>query len=354
MKWENLIIQRGVDSRQFVLEFLHDRKRNVMIVGGGGFDPRATHVTKLLTEDSKATVQGVYFREERPSPSPRLSQRADQNITVLKQFVPHASFHTLEIFAADGAPVGGRKAIEVLNATSLQGVTDLAVDISALSPGIYYPIIRFYCDRLKYDAQTNLHLFVASHPSLDEKITRTSDDKASFVHGFKGTLALDQSNKAAKLWLPQLTSGSSAQLRTLYAFLQVEDVCPILPFPSHDPQISDRLVWEHRELLDSWEVDFRNVVFAAEDDPRDLYFSISRIVEKRRMVFRKLGGSVVCLSPLGSKLLSVGGLLAAMEFNLPVAYVEVNSYDLGEGNEWSGDGDIVHIWLSGEAYQSVS
>src|SRR6516162_3620404 len=104
------------------------------------------------------------------------------------------------------------------------------------------------------------------------------------------------------------------------------------PQPKTEPERDIK----HRELLDSWEVDFRNVVFAAEDDPRDLYFSISRIVEKRRMVFRELGGSVVCLSPLGSKLLSVGGLLAAMEFNLPVAYVEANSYDLGEGNEWSG------------------
>jgi hypothetical protein len=354
MRWEDLIVQRGSDAQQFALQFLHDPQRSIMIVGGAGFDPRATHVTKLITTDSKATVQSVYFREERPSPSSRLSERADQNISELKRFVPSATFHQLDIFATDGAAIGGRKAIELLNAISLQGVTDIAVDISALSPGIYYPVIRFYRDRLKDSAQTNLHLFVVSHPSLDEKITRVSDDKASFVHGFKGTLALDESKKAAKLWLPQLTSGSTAQLRTLYAFLQVEDVCPILPFPSHDPQISDRLVWEHRELLGSWEVDFRNVVFAAEDDPRDLYFSICRIVEKRQMVFRELGGSVVCLSPLGSKLLSVGGLLAAMEFNLPVAYVEANSYDLDEDEGCPDDGDIVHIWLLGEAYQSVS
>jgi hypothetical protein len=277
--------------------------------------------------------------------------KADQNIKVLKEYVPQSTFHSLDIFAADGAPVGGRKAVELLSRESLEGITDVIIDISALSPGIYYPLVRFYCESLTHHPAVNLHLFVSDHPSLDEKITRISDDKASFIHGFKGTLALDQSTRAAKLWLPQLTPASISQLRTLYAFLQVEDVCPILPFPSRDPQIADQLVWEHRELLSTWEVDFRNVVFAAENDPRDLYFSIVRIAEKRRMVFRELGGSVVCLSPLGSKLLSVGGLLAAMELNLPVAYVEVNSYDLSDQAVPPADqGDIVHLWLSGEAY----
>jgi hypothetical protein len=352
MKWEDCIIQRGNSAESFVRDFLHNPDRQILIIAGGGFDPRATEVSRLIAEGNQAKIRGIYLREERPSPSVKLSERAERNVALLKKYVPDSVFHHLDIFAMDGAPVGGRKAVEILNRVNLTGLTDIILDISALSPGVYFPLVRFFQDRAPGDSKFNLHLFVSDLPDLDHKITRISDDKASFVHGFKGTLALDESSRAAKLWLPQLTPGANAQLRTLHAFLQVDDVCPVLPFPCQNPRLPDELVWEHRELLTSWEVDFRNVVFAAQNDPRDLYFSILLIAEKRKMVFRDLGGSVVCLSPLGSKLLSVGALLAAMELNLPVAYVEVNSYDLADETEQASRGEVVHIWLAGEAYSS--
>lgn len=354
MKWEDCIIQRGAIAECFVRDFLHAPDRQILIVAGGGFDPRATEVSRLIAQGNKAKIRGIYLREERPSPSVKLSERAERNVALLKEYVPESAVHHLDIFAMDGAPVGGRKAVDIVSQDALEGLTDIVLDISALSPGVYFPLVRFFQDRLQSDPKINLHLFVTDFPDLDHKITRISDDKASFVHGFKGTLALDETSGAAKLWLPQLTPGSSAQMRTLHAFLQVDDVCPVLPFPSQNPRLADELVWEHRELLSSWEVDFRNVVFAAPNDPRDLYFSILLIAEKRKMVFRELGGSVVCLSPLGSKLLSVGALLAAMELNLPVAYVEVNSYDLADETEQATQGEVVHIWLAGEAYSAPS
>jgi hypothetical protein len=80
----------------------------------------------------------------------------------------------------------------------------------------------------------------------------------------------------------------------------------------------------------------------------DLYRSVLDIDDARRRVFRKLGGSLTVLSPFGSKLQSLGALMAALERDFPVLYVETLAYTstpaVGSG------GELVHVWLYGEAY----
>ncbi len=100
-------------------------------------------------------------------------------------------------------------------------------------------------------------------------------------------------------------------------------------------------------------MDSRDIVFAAEEDPLDLYRTILRLDDLRRPVFAEAGGSMLILSPLGSKVMALGALMAALERDLPVAYLESLSYELDEGVPNSGSegkASLLQIWLEGDVY----
>lgn len=128
--------------------------------------------------------------------------------------------------------------------------------------------------------------------------------------------------------------------------------CPILPFPASNPRHGDDLVADFiAEFENAWSIDTRNVVYGAEDDPLDLYRTILRLDDLRRPVFQEFGGSLLVLSPVGSKIMALGALLAALERDLPVAHLESIGYTFSR----SANGEtpvpfLVHIWLEGDVY----
>ncbi|OKH72774.1 hypothetical protein EB72_20125 [Mycobacterium sp. SWH-M1] len=105
------------------------------------------------------------------------------------------------------------------------------------------------------------------------------------------------------------------------------------------------------ELLEAWEVDSRNLVYADEYDPLDVYRTILRIDDLRRPVFETTGGSTIIVSPTGTKLMALGSLMASIERDLPVAYLEAEAYEMDENVAVSEENPIlVHLWLEGVAY----
>ncbi len=105
------------------------------------------------------------------------------------------------------------------------------------------------------------------------------------------------------------------------------------------------------ELESGWSVDTRNIVYAAEDDPLDLYRTILRLDDLRKPVFQEVGGSLLVLSPTGSKVMALGALMAALERDLPVAYLESIGYDLdGSVSTTSATPNLLHVWLEGDVY----
>ena len=60
---------------------------------------------------------------------------------------------------------------------------------------------------------------------------------------------------------------------------------------------------------------------------------------------------MLVLSPLGSKVTVLGALMAALERNLPVAYLESIGYELDASvPEEIGEPTLIHLWLEGEVY----
>jgi hypothetical protein len=159
--------------------------------------------------------------------------------------------------------------------------------------------------------------------------------------------------------MPQLSQGKRTVLRQIFQVLRNAQpdtgVCPILPFPSSNPRLPDELLEEYREeLLDPWRVDERDLVYADEQSSIDLYRTILRIDDARRRVFEGVGGSQIILSPLGNKALSLGALMAALERDFTVMYVEAVAYDADfarlDALAGRPHGELVHLWLHGDAY----
>jgi hypothetical protein len=268
--------------------------------------------------------------------------------------LPGSTAARLEIFAADNAVIGGRTSVGLVRELRLDCMTDLFVDFSALSIGVAFPIVRYLFGIVRRSA-LNLHLIVADEPGTDAEIRAIATDVADAVHGFKGGWGLDANSRAALLWMPQLAWGKRSILERIRQRVQPHAFCPILPFPALDPRLPDRLIEHYAdEFENTWRVDARDVVYASEHGPLDLYRTILRMDDSRRRVFADIGGSQIILSPVGSKALAVGALMAALDRDFTIMYVEALGYtadfDRLDALRQGETTELVHVWLHGEAY----
>ena len=353
-RWGRCIYNMGIHTKDFLREYLAHPDRRVLLVAGAGFDPRSTVVASHVAQYADGRALGYFFREERPSPDAELVTRGDQNEEALRGLIPDCSVTRLDVFAADNAVVGGRTAVGLVSKLAIDGLTDLFVDFSALSIGVAFPIVR-YLLTVAERRGLNLHLLVAEDPGTDAEISSTPTDFADAVHGFKGGWGLDANSRAARLWMPQLAWGKRPVLERIRQRVEPHAFCPILPFPADDPRLPDRLI-EHysEEFENTWQVDSRDIVYASQGSPLDLYRTILRMDDSRKRVFAGIGGSQIILSPVGSKALAVGALMAALERDFTIMYVETLSYSVDfthlDAVRDAQTAELVHVWLSGEVY----
>lgn len=349
-RWDPCVSHRGESEfAGFVDDYLSQDDRNILLVLGVGFDARSCVLVDRLSGVS-VRMHALMVKEVRPRYSLDQSNRAKRNSAALCAACPSRDEARIEIFGSDGAAIGGRKVASFLATRSFEGITDIIVDISALSIGISFPIIRYLLQCLD-DRQRpqNLHIFLAHSPEADAEVHPVPCDTPSYVHGFRSGSTLSDNEDIVKLWMPKLAFGRRTALEKIHDFLVPHETCPILPFPASDPRRGDMLATEYvREIEDAWSVDARNIVYADEGDPADLYRTILKLDDLRRPVFEEIGGSMLVLSPLGNKAMALGALMAALERDLPVAYVESIEYKLRPVE--IGTPDLIHVWLGGEVY----
>ncbi len=327
-------------------------------MAGAGFDPRAVVAAELIAQLAGPLAQGYFLREERPQPDPELVARADAHEQKLLELFPGSVVDRVQIFAPDNAVIGGRAAVGMVNALPLDGLTDVFVDLSAFSIGIAFPVVRHLLE-VAENHGLNLHVLVTDEPGTDDGIESTASEVADTVHGFRGGWGLHEHSRAARLWMPQLSRGKNSVLERIHQRVQPHAVCPILPFPAANPRLPDELIEYYREEFENaWEVDARDIVYASEHGPVDLYRTILRMDDARKRVFAEVGGSQIILSPAGSKALAVGALMAALERDFTIMYVEALGYAVNfaqlDAARAARPGDLVHVWLYGDAYGTIT
>ena len=142
-RWERCIQSRGHEAESFVGDYFGEQQRRAILIAGGGFDPRSTILAELLSKAMGERVQGILIREERPAPKQELVNRADANVKKMTEILTTSNVSSVEVFALDGAVIGGREATKVIAKVDMTNITDVVGHISsALSKGVVFPIVR--------------------------------------------------------------------------------------------------------------------------------------------------------------------------------------------------------------------
>lgn len=353
--WDNCITHFNDAVAGFVQSYFAEDKRKCLLVAAAGFDPRSQRVPALLSATLGDRLSAIFIREERGQPDPDLLARADANEAALCQIVPDACVESIEVFGDDGAAVGGPRIAALLNSIPIQDdVTDVVLDLSALSIGIGFPAAKILLADCEEVVTRAFHLLIVSNPELDDCILSEPAENAMSVKGFSGTGHLDGTLETARIWLPQLAEGRKRALTSIgTAVRDCYKICPVLPFPARDPRRADTLIGEfENELVNEWQVDPRDLVYVSEWNPLDSYRSISLLKQRYDRTVEGIFDPHMILSPVGSKVMAAGALMAAIEHDLTVQYIETVRYELnGEQPQEAIDNDqMVHVLLSGPAY----
>ncbi|WJH38356.1 hypothetical protein N7E02_06835 (plasmid) [Aliirhizobium terrae] len=149
-------------------------------------------------------MSGIFVREERGQPDAALVARADENAEALKALVPNCEFLRIDVFGDDGAAVGGpRIAKELRDYVIDPEVTDIVLDMSALSIGIGFPAAKMLLSECE-DAGRAFHLLIVSNPELDDNIVAEPAERPMPVKGFSGSERLEGVLEPAQIWILNL------------------------------------------------------------------------------------------------------------------------------------------------------
>ena len=367
-RWqERCVIHYDREVEDFFVDYFTDSSRRCLVIGGAGFDPRSAGIIKQLSVVLGDRLSAVMLKEERPDPDAELVRRAENNLAAIQSYCANVQVKPVEIFAADNAVVGGHRTVNALEEIDYALYTDVVIDLSALSLGVSFPVACYIYQIAQSSSDTlNVHLALLSNPGLDQAIRTEPNDVASEARGFDIGGLVGDTDKAV-LWLPVLTESKQHVLHTIHRYVGPDDTCPILPFPSRDPKMGDRIAYNVFNSVQSdfggplendWALEPLNFLYSDERLPLDIYRSILRLADEREEVFEAFGGSTIILSPLGSKIPAIGALMAALEREFPVVYVEALSYTV---EDWKRVDDLeaeesklTHVWLCGDAYHTAS
>lgn len=345
----------------FISDYFRDESRRCVLLAGAGFDPRSRRIAEKLHATLGARLRAILVREERADPAEQLRAAADDNEARLSALIAETSVESVRIFSSeDGAPVGGQRIVEALEAYQWpDDITDIVLDFSALSTGIGFPMARYVLNMCEAREGLNFHIMISSNPELDASIVGEPYDSPSFVRGFSGDFTATDDAPLALIWLPQLASGRLTTLQRIRSAQgdAIYKVCPILPFPARNPRRADDLITEFSPLLSDEGVDARDFLYVSERNPLDSYRKLSTL---KKRYDETVGGSFtpqLLLSPIGSKVMAVGAMMAAIEHGLPVQHVENLRYDFDptRGAGTSAPPDLtVHLWLHGPIYSGYA
>ncbi len=319
-----------------VLQFLDAsfrRETRVLVIGTVGFAEESLYFPARLA--GRPNTDFRYFRELRPDVPAEILRKGQVHEEQLNRVIGTRLVITpLPVCAPDGAPIAGRGACKLaaqwLNEAPY---SDVVIDGTGMSRGTCFPVTKLLIEEGRRRG-VRVHLLLAgSDEGFTSGITSISSDRGDWVHGFQEQTDTDEFAGALKLWVVQLHEDSRSILERIFSSLQSpEEVCPIVPFPSRDPRRGDRLLMETRQL---WQGDWgetpMSLIYADDRDPTDVFRTITELHAAR---VAALSGartqSVTILSPLGNRLTSVGMLLAALEYKLPMYYLETVGYRVRE------------------------
>lgn len=368
MRWDPYVLNGDPnDFDHFWRSHLAAGRRKLLFVVGRGFDFRADAASSRIAALGKADRHAWILRYQNDQAE---SGGRDAHVEAnAKRFADIFGEETtlIDIRMAgtgSGSNVTSRNAKSAVSRPAeLAKYTDVVIDISAMPRTVALTAIAQLIALLDEFAckgtSVNLHVVVAESAKVDRSHSGGSlHDTVTSLVGFSGRLTSESTANVPRVWFPVLGEGQQERLEKIRAEVDPNEICPVIPFPSRDPRRGDALIEEYRQLLfDDYRVEPANIIFASEYNPFEAYRQLFGAIDRYRDALRELGGCKVYVSPLSSKLLSIGGLLACYDHrtqaggpnavNVGIPYVESATYG-DPVDPAASPFTLYSLWLRGE------
>ena len=249
------------------------------------------------------------------------------------------------------------------NANSFLCYDDIVLDISAVPRMVALTALAVLIARLddvleNNGKNINLHVTTAESVTSDRStVSGSLSDVVTTIVGFSGSKNAQSDEFMPRVWFPVLGEHQEARLLKIRDDLMPDEICPVLPFPSREPRRGDEIIASYQQtLFDDFQIEPRNILHASEFNPFEAYKQIFWAIDRYRDALADLGGCKAYVSPLSSKLLSVGALLACYEhktrgsanrkLDVGMPYVESLSY--GDVSQSRDDPrELYSMWIRG-------
>jgi hypothetical protein len=385
MLWQHYVFRRGTSVSDMWDRFFHDRALNLLYIGGRGFDPRAqttisTFVRSIKSSGTKVDAADLLLVGlARYELDDNLKAATEENASILRDtFLTLGQTAELIMDArAEGEDELStsnalRKGVEAILAR-VPGRTDIVLDVSSLPRVAYLAIMTGLLHRLVPDKNApdalaaggvNLQILVAEDARLDSEI-RSEDPNADLVTipGFSTAMYAESMQDWPMVWFPILGENRLGQLNMVMnaaaAIPGDAEICPIIPHPSRGLRRAERLLIEYKPLLfDKLQIPVSNALYVSESNPFESYRQLLGAMARYRRSLTILGGCRLAVTPLSSKLVTLGAGLACFEmqpgnmddYGVAMPYAEPMRYVASKEALANANPEIASLVLTGSAY----
>lgn len=389
MLWDHYIFRRGSGVHD-LWDRLHDnRPMRVLYIAGRGFDVRAQtvmreYVTNLQSagrrvDSAKLLLIGLsgYELDE------DIRALTEENAAALETiFKPLGASDTITMSesTSDEDDIGAsnllRGGVQKVLAT-VADHTDIILDVSSMPRMTYLALLTNLLQKLVPDKQikkgephplaakgVNFQVLVAEDARLDGLI-KAEDPSNQLVQipGFAGAFQAESIKDWPLVLFPILGENRVNQLIKVLASQEIPDgaeICPVVPHPSKNLRRADDLLVEYRDVLfKSGRAPTNNIMYVHESNPFEAYRQLLGAMRRYRESMNVLGNCRLVVTPLGSKLVTVGAGLACFEmrpadasakYRVAVPLAEPKRYAASVQSLKDSKPDISALLLTGEAY----
>jgi hypothetical protein len=208
-----------------------------------------------------------------------------------------------------------------------------------------------------------LQVLVAEDADLDSKIS--SEDPSNdltLIPGYSEALQSESQQGEPLVWFPILGENRLAQIKKVEVSIpEWAEICPILPHPSRNPRRGDELLSEYDSVLFGQRTTpISNIFYVSESHPFEVYRQLLAAMLRFRRTMGVIGRCRLVVTPLSSKLITVGSALACFEMKLKSAdynssvaipYAEPKRYEASIETILQTRPVISALLLTGDAYQ---
>ncbi len=389
MLWEQYVFQRGTKVQDLWERMYRDRRDTkkpvrILYIAGRGFDVRANTVLEKYVESvlesgcqiEKAELVLVGFSNYQLSQE--LQQQTNENaVSLSAAFACIGSTVAIQIGASSGdeedlsAASSLRKGNEQLMSL-ISDHTDIVLDVSSFPRIAYLSFMLALLHRLVKAGNGNgslagsgvtFQILVGEDARLDGKIQ--SEDPSNdlvMIPGYATALQAESMQDWPLVWFPVLGENKGAQLqKVMEAVPTAAEICPVLPHPSKDLRRGDKLLLEYKaSLFDTRDIPLTNVMYAHESHPFEAYRQLLRAMSQYQKSMSLLGGCRLVVTPLASKLITLGAALACFEmkfrandsnYSVAIPNAEPQRYTVALDELQKSNPEISMMILTGEPYQ---